>query len=81
MMILNGLENVNDNAKSRRLVVHAAAYVSEAFAEATGRMGRSYGCLAVNPQDLNELISLTKDGTVIFSYAPQEEYDQILSNI
>lgn len=80
-MVINGLEkNINDNAKSRRLVVHAAPYVSEEFAEATGRMGRSFGCLAVNPQDLNKLISLTKNGSVIFSYAPEEDNDHILSH-
>lgn len=78
-MVINGLEkNINDNAKSRRLVVHAAPYVSEAFAHATGRMGRSFGCLAVNPQDLNQLISLTENGSVIFSYAPPEDHDRIL---
>lgn len=81
-MILNGLEkNINDNAKVRRLVVHGANYVSEDFAHITGRMGRSFGCLAVNPKDLPKLIELTKDGSVIFSYAPQEDYDQILSKI
>ncbi len=81
-MILDGLEkNINDNAKNRRLVVHGAPYVSEAFAEATGRMGRSFGCLAVNPEDLPQLIALTKGGSVIFSYAPEEDHDQFLSKL
>lgn len=81
-MILKGLEkNINDNAESRHLVVHAAAYVSEEFLQATGRMGRSFGCLAVNPADLNEFLSLTKNGSVIFSYAPQEDHDSILSSL
>jgi len=81
-MIIDGLEkNLNDNAKSRRLVVHAASYVSESFLHATGRMGRSFGCLAVNPADLDRLIALTKDGAVIFSYAPQEDHDQLLASL
>ncbi len=80
-MIINGIEkNINDNAKNRRLVVHAAPYVSEEFARVTGRMGRSFGCLAVNPEDLPELINLTKDGSVIFSYAPQEDRDPVLKS-
>lgn len=80
-MILNGIEkNINDNAKNRRLVVHAAPYVSEEFAKATGRMGRSYGCLAVNPDDLAQLINLTKNGSVIFSYAHQEDTDPVLKS-
>lgn len=78
-MIINGLEkNINDNAKRRGLVVHSAAYVSENFAQSTGRIGRSLGCLAVNPHDLNQLINLTAEGSVIFSYAPQEDNDPVL---
>ena len=79
-MIINGLEkNINDNAKRRNLVVHAAQYVSEAFIRATGRIGRSFGCLAVDTQHVDELISLTEKGSVIFSYAPQEDKDIILT--
>ncbi len=78
-MVINGLEkNINDNAKKRGLVVHSAAYVSEDFALATGRIGRSFGCLAVNPHELNQLINLTAEGSVIFSYAPQEDKDSML---
>jgi len=79
-MVLNGLEkNINDNAKSRRLVVHSAWYVSASFLRATGRMGRSFGCLAVNSGEIERLINLTKNGSVIFSYAPQEDHDHILA--
>jgi L,D-transpeptidase catalytic domain len=81
-MVIKGLEkNINDNAMSRRLVVHAAPYVSSAFARATGRMGRSFGCLAVNVHDLPQLISLTQGGSVIFSYAPEEDYDHYLAKV
>ena len=81
-MIINGLEkNINDNAKRRNLVVHAAQYVSEAFIRATGRIGRSFGCLAVDTQHVDELISLTEKGSVIFSYAPQEDKDTILTRL
>ncbi|MBS0351135.1 MAG: murein L,D-transpeptidase catalytic domain family protein [Proteobacteria bacterium] len=79
-MVIKGLEkNVNDNAKMRHLVVHAAPYVSSTFAHATGRMGRSYGCLAVNSHDLAQLIALTQGGSVIFSYAPEEDHDRYLA--
>lgn len=81
-MVLNGLEkNINDNAKSRRLVVHSAWYVSSDFLRKVGRMGRSFGCLAVDTHDLNRLISLTENGSVIFSYAPEEDHDQLLAKI
>lgn len=79
-MVLNGLEkNINDNAKSRRLVVHSAWYVSASFLQATGRMGRSFGCLAVDTKEIEKLIDLTKNGTVVFSYASQEDHDHILT--
>ncbi len=78
-MVIDGLEkNINDNAKKRGLVVHSAAYVSEDFVHATGRIGRSFGCIAVNPGDLNPLIKLIAEGSVIFSYAPQEDHDPVL---
>lgn len=81
-MVLNGLEkDINNNAKNRHLVVHAAPYVSEVFLKETGRLGRSFGCLAVNAKDLTRLIELTRDGSVIFAYAPQEDNDQVLATI
>jgi len=72
---LAGLEKgFNDMAAAREIVVHAANYVSGAFAQAHGRLGKSWGCFAVNPSIASSLISTIKDGTLIFAYYPDQNY-------
>lgn len=72
---LQGLEKgFNDMAAAREIVVHAANYVSEAFAQAHGRLGASWGCFAVRPTVSSSLINTIKDGTLIFAYYPDRNY-------
>jgi len=72
---LNGLEKgFNDNAESREIVVHSAPYVSPEFASSHGRLGRSWGCFALNPTVANAVISTIKAGTLIFAYAPDQNW-------
>ena len=72
---LNGLEaGFNDNAAARNIVVHAANYVSEEFAQAHGRLGRSFGCFALNPQIAKPIINTIKAGTLLFAYAPDQDW-------
>jgi hypothetical protein len=68
---LEGLERgINDNAYSRGIVIHGAAYVNEAVAKSGGFVGRSHGCPAV-PQNLNApIINTIKQGTCLFIYHP-----------
>ena len=72
---LEGLEKgINDNANSRDIVIHAAAYVDEAFIRARGFIGRSWGCPAL-PEKLNKpIINTIKDGTCLFLYSPDKSY-------
>lgn len=73
---LSGLEKgINNNAYRRALVIHSAWYATPKFIHNHGRAGRSWGCFAVNPEKKNELISLIKDGSVIFAYAAPEKHD------
>lgn len=59
---------VNDNAFARAIVMHGAAYVSEAVAARLGRLGRSWGCPAVSAAVARRLIDTIKGGSAIFAY-------------
>ena len=64
----------NDAALQRAIVMHGADYVSEEFAAAHKRIGRSWGCPAV-PRNLAEpIINTIKDKNVLFIYYPDERY-------
>lgn len=72
---MSGIEKgINDNARERAIVFHAAKYVSEEFIEKHGRLGRSFGCPAL-PQNENQLIiDLIKGESCVFIYFPDEKY-------
>ncbi|EKE00744.1 MAG: hypothetical protein ACD_21C00284G0009 [uncultured bacterium] len=66
---LQGLEEgFNDQAKVRTIVLHGAPYVNEKFAAVAGRIGRSWGCPAVEKPLAKPIINTIKDGTLIFSF-------------
>ncbi len=68
---LDGLEpGVNEHARKRAIVIHGADYVTPAFAERHGRLGRSWGCPAVDPRVHRELIDAIRGGTAVFAYYP-----------
>lgn len=71
---LDGLEKgINDKARERAIVMHGAAYANPAVTR-SGRLGRSFGCPAI-PQALTRpIIDTIKGGSVLFIYAPQQEY-------
>jgi hypothetical protein len=66
---LRGLDpGINDHAYERAIVMHGAAYVSQAVADAAGRLGRSWGCPAVRLSIAHTLIDTIKDGTAMYVY-------------
>jgi uncharacterized protein YktA (UPF0223 family) len=68
---LDGLEKgINDNARSRGVVMHAANYVSNSFIKMNKRLGRSQGCPAIPEQFLKGIISTIKDKSCLFIYYP-----------
>ena len=72
---LDGLEyGINDNARNRAVVIHGADYVSEKFANAQGRLGRSLGCPAVPYAIHKDFINLIKDKSCLFIYHPSRTY-------
>ena len=68
---LDGLEKgVNDNARSRGVVMHAADYVSNSFIKNNHRLGRSQGCPAVPAELSKEIITIIKNKSCFFIYHP-----------
>jgi len=74
---LEGLEKgINDNAKSRGIVIHGANYVSERIANGNGVIGRSWGCPSVSKKLSKEIINLLKGGSLLYIYADDELYKE-----
>ncbi|MDX6188820.1 murein L,D-transpeptidase catalytic domain family protein [Flavobacterium sp. Fl-318] len=64
---LDGQEAVNSNVRARAIVIHKADYVVPNY-KGTSRAGRSEGCLAVNPADIDEVIANLKNGSYIIAW-------------
>ena len=74
---LAGLEpGFNDKAERRAVVMHGAPYVSEDFAAAHGRIGRSWGCPALSQKVAGKVIDTIKGGSLVFSYFPDQDWLQ-----
>lgn len=68
---LDGLEKgINDNARNRGIVLHAADYVSIFFIKAHNRLGRSQGCPALPIEFSEKIINKIKDKTCLYIYYP-----------
>jgi hypothetical protein len=68
---LDGLDpGFNDRARERAIVMHGAPYVSEAFSRKFGRLGRSWGCPALNEGIARQVIDRIKGGHLLFAYYP-----------
>lgn len=72
---LQGLEKgFNDNAYTRRVVMHGAWYVEPNFIKNAGHAGRSWGCPSIAQSIARPVINLLKGGSVIFAYFPDANY-------
>ena len=72
---LDGLERgVNDNARRRGIVMHAADYVSTSFIKNHNRLGRSQGCPAVPAELSAQIIQMIKNKSCLFIYHPSRNY-------
>lgn len=80
-LALDGVEpGINDKAREREIVIHAADYVSRDFIRKVGRLGRSHGCPSIPYEDHEKVIGLIEGGSCIFIYYPDDQYQKI-SNI
>ncbi|MFC0712099.1 murein L,D-transpeptidase catalytic domain family protein [Azorhizophilus paspali] len=72
---MDGLEpGINDRARERAIVIHAAHYVSPAWIAREGRLGRSHGCPAVRPEVARMVVDSLKGGQFVFSYYPDQKW-------
>lgn len=72
---MTGLDaGFNDRAFERAIVMHGAPYVSEDFARAHGRIGRSWGCPALREGIAREVIDRVRDGGLVFAYYPDSDW-------
>jgi hypothetical protein len=81
---LEGLEKgINDNARSRGIVIHGANYVNERLVNGNGVIGRSWGCPAVSKKLSKEIINLLKGGSLLYIYADDELYKEnsVIANL
>jgi hypothetical protein len=65
---------VNDLAEDRAIVMHGAPYATLAFAAVHGRLGRSWGCPALDPTVSGAVINRIKEGTALFVYYPDADW-------
>lgn len=59
---LDGLSQTNSNARSRAIVIHAADYVAPGE-----KIGRSFGCPAIEPRYHQQIINQIKDGSLLYA--------------
>jgi hypothetical protein len=64
---LGGLDPDNSNALDRAIVMHSAAYCTEAHVERWGRLGRSNGCFAMAPDDFLFALAQLSGGRLLFA--------------
>lgn len=70
---LKGMEKgINDNAEKRAVVMHGAWYVNNDFLKKYGRLGRSWGCPALDKKVVRKVIDKIKYRTTLFVYAGEE---------
>lgn len=64
---LIGLEETNNNALSRAIVVHGAWYSNPDMIRTHGMLGRSQGCFAVAEGDLEQVFARLGEGRMIYA--------------
>lgn len=66
---LSGLSSTNSKARQRGIVMHTADYVSDKWVAEQGRIGRSWGCFALNKDEfLKNAIDKIQDGSLMIAF-------------
>ncbi len=66
-MKLKGLEDRNDNAEGRAIVVHSAWYAEPEVIREHGKLGRSEGCFAFSYASLQDVLHRLGPGHLIYA--------------
>lgn len=64
---LHGLEEENDLAYARAIVIHGAKYVDRDMARNQGRIGRSLGCFAFERGEIGDVLERLGPGRLLFA--------------
>ena len=64
---LDGLDASNSNARPRAIVGHAADYARASHVRQHGKLGRSFGCFAMDPAEFGHAISLLPGGRLLIA--------------
>lgn len=64
---LKGLEPTNSNAEARAIVIHGADYVGAEVIARQGKLGRSQGCFAFAPTDIEDILAAIGPGRLIYA--------------
>ncbi|MCP5396293.1 MAG: murein L,D-transpeptidase catalytic domain family protein [Sphingomonadaceae bacterium] len=64
---LGGLDESNSNALPRAIVMHPAEYARRNHVEKWGRLGRSNGCFAMDPEDFREALWNLSGGRLLYA--------------
>ncbi len=67
-MRIDGMEKKNRNTRARNIRLHPSNYATDEHVSVNKMLGRSDGCLAVQPELSKQIIELLKDGGVIYLY-------------
>ncbi len=74
-MLINGMDKgYNCQARNRAVVMHGANYVNPRTMNRNGRLGRSFGCPAVEMHKAQEIIDYVKSGSCLFIYFKDKKY-------
>ena len=64
---LIGMDPENDAALDRAIVLHGAHYVDPGMIDQHGRIGRSYGCFAVEMDQVGQVMNRLGEGALLYA--------------
>lgn len=66
-VLLDGLEDTNNAARDRAIIVHSADYCEPEWLEREGKLGRSFGCFATSVASLQFLRPRMDEGRLLYA--------------